>query len=313
MIGLTSCANEVPNIKYANFSGRMARCMGDKDGVVAICNYKTGEIISYLSITDNILLSKPDDFYSEKNKFLYGSYIPGSIMKIVTTISAIEYLEEYDRLSYTCKGISEYLDGNVKCQYAHGTQDIYDAFGHSCNCFYGKLSLSIGKEKMLKTVNRLGFNKQQKFMGEKVAYSCFNPEIDDADLAWSGIGQASSRINPSYFLALISTIANNGVCPFKGMTINITERESRELVTFMSNNFIEYYGSNRFPGIKMAGKTGTAEVVGQNSNSLFAGFSMGDEFPYAIICIIENAGQNSRPAIDVASDILCEVFREEGH
>ncbi len=282
--------------------------LGIYDGVIAVCNYKTGKLECCVSVEKGNRISE-ENFNSENNKFLFGQYMPGSTMKIVTTLCTIENLEDYSNLEYDCTGVSDYLSGNVSCQYAHNIVDINKAFGYSCNCFYGKLALSLGEQNMRNTASELGFNRQFRYNGINISKSVFNPHIDDTDFAWSCIGQASSRINPAHYLYMISTIANDGVSPCKDFSISIDTRDCMKLKKMMRSNVFEYYGIQRFHDLPIAGKTGTAQNKGERSSSLFVGFSADSAFPYAIICIMKEAAAQSNKAIDAAANVL-QYFAE---
>lgn len=278
------------------------------DGVVAVCNYTNGKLICCASSVrkENTI----SDFDNPDNKFLYGQYTPGSIMKIATTIATIENLENYNSLEYVCEGKSDYLSGNIVCPYSHGNLNLEEAFGHSCNCFYGKLGLSIGRTKMLKSLNEIGFNKSLRYYGLKISESLFEPSDDASDLAWSSVGQASSYINPAHFLGLISTIANNGVCPVDGMDISVSPDTCEKIKELMSNNVETYYGKDRFNGFDIAGKTGTAEVAGRKSSSVFVSFSLDPSFPYATFVLVEEGGAGTGTAMNITNDMLRAIAKD---
>ena len=79
--------------------------LGDYDGVVAVYNYKTGELLCSVSKPGYDVENVPDNLLtSEKysgvflDKFVSGIYTPGSIMKIITAACAIENIPDiYDR------------------------------------------------------------------------------------------------------------------------------------------------------------------------------------------------------------------------
>lgn len=282
------------------------------DGVVAVQNYKTGELVCCVSVKDGIVTSELSDFDNPDNNFLYGLFVPGSIMKIVTTVCAIR--NDCEKFDYNCTGESEYLSGSIKCPYPHGNVDFEKAFGYSCNCFYGRLALEIGEDAVFETAGQLGFNRKMNYNGIKTETSIFNPHIDEADFAWSCIGQASSKVNPAHFITMVSTIANGGVCPVPGMDIQTGVKEANALKYMMNWNVSGFYnGRMRFPGINMCGKTGTAETAGEISSSLFVGFSADDDFPYSVFCVIEQGGAGVERAMNSASSVLTYIAEKEGY
>ena len=59
----------------------------------------------------------------------------------------------------------------------------------------------------------------------------------------------------------------------------------------MHNNVIETYGQDRFPGMDICAKSGTAEVARiSHQNAWFTGFLRDEATPYAFIVLVENGG-----------------------
>ena len=55
----------------------------------------------------------------------------------------------------------------------------------------------------------------------------------------------------------------------------------------MANNVTQTYGADRFPGMDICAKSGTAEVgEGQTPHAWFAGFLRGEETPYAFVVLV---------------------------
>ncbi|MBR3706950.1 MAG: penicillin-binding protein, partial [Firmicutes bacterium] len=73
----------------------------------------------------------------------------------------------------------------------------------------------------------------------------------------------------------------------------------------MRNNVVETYGDDKYPGLELHAKSGTAEAAGQAPNSWFCGFS-GD---YAFVVCVEKGGYGSAVAGPVANTVLQEVHR----
>ena len=73
----------------------------------------------------------------------------------------------------------------------------------------------------------------------------------------------------------------------------------------MRNNVEDVYGADRFPGLDICAKSGTAEVGGgEDPHALFAGFIRNEKAPLAFIVIVENGGRGSTVAGNVASTVL---------
>ena len=72
-----------------------------------------------------------------------------------------------------------------------------------------------------------------------------------------------------------------------------------------------YYGDNKFPELKMCGKTGSAEVSNGRSHAWFVGFSYDKKFPYAIVVCLENGGIGYNDAIPAANKTLQALLKAE--
>ena len=72
----------------------------------------------------------------------------------------------------------------------------------------------------------------------------------------------------------------------------------------MFNNVETVYGNYSFPGLEIAGKTGTAEVEGKEPNATFVGFLQDPNHPYAFIVTVENAGGGQEVAVPIANAVL---------
>ena len=76
----------------------------------------------------------------------------------------------------------------------------------------------------------------------------------------------------------------------------------------LRSDVVNYYGDGKFSGLKMCGKTGTAEVsTGDNGlapHAWFVGYSQREDLPLAIVVVVENGGGGGSVAIPVASKTM---------
>lgn len=313
--------------------------MNGYNGVVGVMNYKTGEIICIVSTPTYDPLNKPSE---EKegmylNKFFKGVYTPGSTFKIITLASALENIQGLENMTFDCegngKGQVQIGEGYVFCSGVHKNIMIEKAFNVSCNCAFAEISDTLGKEKLTATAEGAGFNRQMNKINGKITCNTSTLNLSEAkalDTAWAGIGQYTTLVNPCHLLTIVSSIANGGTVtePYlvskitspAGKTVySYTQRETdkyfspavaEELKKYMRSNVVNTYGDNRFSGLEMCGKTGTAEVSdaeGAKPNALFAGFSSNDDYPYAIVVVVEDSAKSITTAVPVASKVMAAV------
>ena len=134
-----------------------------------------------------------------------------------------------------------------------------------------------------------------------------------ANLAWSGIGQYEDLICPYSMLRYVSAIANGGSVvepsllldtPSGSSTTLLSTATANKLRDMMNYNVSAHYGTNRFPGLNLCAKTGTAEVGDGTSHAWFTGFLLDDAHPYAFVVLVENAGGGLTNAGAVANTVL---------
>lgn len=313
----------------AEVSKAAYNALGDRNGMVGVYNYETGEILCMVSSPGYDPVNPPE--FSEDdtsgayiNKFLSSNLIPGSIFKLVTSAAAIETVSGLDDWSYTCSGVS-YINGEkITCAggTAHGWVDFESALANSCNCAFADLTLKVGASAMEEYTEKLGLTTSYNIDGIRNSAGDFEfPTDADLNLAWAGIGQYNDQLNPCSMLVYMGAIARGGtgVVPkvlhssFSGAeeTERMIETDTAEKLTdMMKNNVESTYGEGNFPGLDIYAKSGTAEVYGREPNAWFTGFIKNEGHPYAFIVCVENGGYGSSVAGPVANQVLQAAIGE---
>ncbi len=315
--------------------------LNGRNGVVVAYNYETGEIICSVSSPNYDITDKPsaeEIALNENGKYegLYinrlidGLYTPGSTFKVITAISAYEYVSDINSFSYTCEG--ETVVGGVKvtCPHEHGKMNFQECFTQSCNCAFAVLSQKIGANNLQKTAESLGFGKTFAFGNSTTSASQISLEKATAgDLAWASVGQYDTLVNPYHMLTVMGAVANNGqaVLPYAVATVTtpagkvvesaapqtvdyITSAQASQIAKLMRSTVENKYGDENFKGLQMCGKTGTAEVSeDKEPHAWFVGFSQNPDCPVAIVVVVENGGWGSSEAVPVASQVMTEIYK----
>ena len=315
--------------------------LNGRKGVVAAYNYKTGELLCSVSSGNYDIRNKPsaeeiaenengkfDGIYM--NRLIDGLYTPGSTFKIVTAASAIENKADINDWKFICEGEIT-IDGvKVTCPHSHGKLSFKTAFSNSCNCAFAQLSADLGKEKLTATANEFGFGESFAFgkgPTEKSRIDLSNAE--KGDIAWAGVGQYTTLVNPYHMLTLVGSVANNGtaVLPYAVSTVATPEGRiieetiagnrgcispdvANQLKDMMRFTVEDNYGDWRFKGLDMCGKTGTAEISDEEEpHSWFVGFSENPSCPVAIVVVVENGGWGSSAALPIASSVMDSAYK----
>ncbi len=312
-----------------------------KNGVVAAYNYETGELICSVSSPNYDIENKPsqeeiDSDESGKYEGLYlnrlidGMYTPGSTFKIITATSAVENLPDADSFTYKCTG-KTVIDGvKVTCPNIHGEMNFKECLANSCNCAYAHLANEIGADKLTETAVKFGFGKQFDFGNQKTNASRFDLTGATAgDVAWAGVGQYTTLVNPYHMLTVLGSIANDGVAvlPYSVSELvtpagKVVAQHKTESVTYLTPEtasavdemlrFVvtDNYGDSKFEGLSMCGKTGTAEVEdSKKPHGWFMGYSQNPKCPVAIVVVVENGGWSSQTALPIASRVMGEIYK----
>lgn len=311
--------------------------MGDRSGAVVVMNYKTGEILASVSTPgfDPKTLKKPEENDSGSqlvNRATMGKYTPGSVFKLVTAAAVLEYRPELASKTYTCTGELDFgEDGKVTCAggAVHGALDLNGAVTKSCNCVFAQIAKDLGENNLKKMAEKLGYNEDFLFDDLIVYQSSYDlTGARDIDYAWSSVGQFKDTASPMHVCMITAAIANDGVMMEPKLVKSVMNYRNFEYIKMSSNTFkrcmsaqtaqqlqemmvnVVKKGTGRsaaVSGVTVAGKTGTAEVSDsktQKPHAWFTGFIQDDEYPYAIVVMIENAGGGGSQAAPIAASVL---------
>lgn len=289
------------------------QALAGRNGLVAVYNWKTGEILCLVSgpsfdpADSNAAASAASGAYI--NKAVSAAMTPGSIFKLVTSAAAIETLPALPEWRFTCTGKYEVEGEYVTCYSAHGEQDFHDALKNSCNCAFAELTLRMTPATMEKYVKQLGLTQSYDINGIHSAAGHFEFDAAGINRAWAGIGQYENQLNPISMMVYMGAIAGGGSAAepvllkgSSGGSVKLLNADTAaELKEMMRNNVTGNYGDDNFPGLELHAKTGTAEVgEGRSPHGWFTGFS-GD---YAFIVCVENGGSGIGAAAPVANAVL---------
>lgn len=304
--------------------------MDGRQGTVGVYNYKTGDILCMVSTPSFDPENPPDASSAEDgvylNRFLSSAQVPGSIFKTVTLTAALENLPDLKDRTFTCTGETTVGGTVITCPKPHGKMDIESAFANSCNGVFGALAAELGGDTMTKYVEQAGLTRRMSVDGIMTAAGHYDVrDADKGQIGWSGVGQYTDTVNPCNMMTYMGAIANGGTAAVPRLILDITTpsgiptswqrtEETDTLVQastasqvkeMMKNNVVQTYGTDRFRGLDIGAKSGTAEVGGdKRPNAWFAGFLDDPEHPYAFIVLVENGGGGASVAGEIAATVL---------
>ena len=251
------------------------------------------------------------------NRGLVGRYPPGSSMKVVTAAAALE--EGVVTPETLLTGPKEYQGVRNFESGEFGTIPFATATKYSVNTAYAQVAQKLGAEKLLEYAERFGFN-QTPDVPLEVGVSSFPAPEGAGDLMWSAIGQAQVLATPVQMASVAGTIAKRG----KRMNLRVTldekrsgervvsRRTAQQMASMMEDVVVGGTGSGaRIAGLRVAGKTGTAEVdVGgkRKNHAWFIAFAPVEAPRVAVAVVAELGGIGGRVAAPLAGQTLINVL-----
>jgi len=288
--------------------------LAGRSGAVLVMDYKSGDILCMVSspgFDPSIGSAGTEGVYI--NRALSAVYTPGSVFKIVTLAAALENIGDLTQRRFYCSGSDTVGGETVRCSGSHGEQTIEEAFANSCNVAFAQLSLELGGDVLREYADFLGFTQELSLNGIPVKIGNFDAAVSgSASLAWSGIGQSTDLISPFALLRVSAAIANDGILKTptllkgggRGSDRLFEESTANALADMMRYNVLYHYGSDRFPGLDICAKTGTAEVGDGTSHAWFTGFLRDKNHPLVFAVVVEHGGGGLQTAGAVANTVL---------
>lgn len=304
----------------ANACAAALNAFEGRNGSAFLYNYETGEVLVKVSAPNYDPMNVPGDLLENEayngvflDHTLTSTYTPGSIFKLVTAAAAMDTFSDWDTRTYTCERSCVIGESTVTCLDWHGSLNMSQAMGYSCNLYFARLALEIGPDKLQETAERMGFGERFTFDSVMTAASTVDlSAVSDLELAWSAVGQADVLTNPYHMALLMGAIANGGTVTQphligRGSTTQydlVDSGTAAALREMMRNTVSYYYGSSLFGGYTVCAKTGTAEVNGQDPNCWIVGFCEDASAPYAFAVCVENGNSGLYTAGGVVSAML---------
>jgi penicillin-binding protein A len=284
------------------------------------------------------------------NRATAGKYQPGSTFKMVTASAALDTGRftpdsPFDDPGYCIEyGKQVRNAGNPEAPETFGHVDLATGFEHSINSVFCNVGKTLGAGTVLRYADRYGFYSVPPLEtpeNERVAsglYShghLFNPKHPDTavDPGRLAFGQERLQVTPLQMAMVAATIANHGiemrphlieriVSP-GGKTVThlkperlaqpIKRQTADELTQMMELAVQGGTGTPaQIPGIRVAGKTGTAETGRADINTTwFAAFAPADAPRIAIAVVVENqrGGFGGTIAAPIAKQVMEALLR----
>ncbi len=327
-----------------------ARLLEGKVGSIVAMDPRTGEILAMASspaFNPNLFARRinnedwrrliDDPYHPLQNRALQNTYPPGSVFKMVMSVAALEESVVDPSNKVFCRGFSMINDHRYRCwkSAGHGWMNLHDAIKYSCNVYFHQLGQKLEVDTIARYSRLFGLGSKSgiDLAGEKAGLV--------PDRAWSrrsrgtrwfsgetisvATGQGPLLVTPLQIAVMTSALAMNGrlVVPSflprssgeKPQELGLSQRSlklTRDAMWAVVND--EGTGrSAKVSGFEIAGKTGTAQVVRQETwtknkdlaaekrdHAWFASFGPFDDPQLTVVVFVEHGGAGSEAAAPLA-------------
>ena len=324
-------------------------------------NANTGEVLaagSFPEFDNNIFVSgisykKWDELRNDlnhpfTNKLVNGLYPPGSVWKMGVALALLENGLSKD-FTTTCDGAFPLGNRKFRCwkEKGHGTVNFKKAIRESCDVFFYKASLNIGIRNIKKTMDKFGFGQKtgidqvNEFIGINPnptwKYNRYKSPWAKGETVISAIGQGYVLVTPMQIARYISYLAS-GKLPkphiFKEnyeepKDVDIDEKNLNIIRSGMydvvNNKKGTAYWHTLSSKVKIAGKTGTAQVVSipqsekkrmleseleyfKRSHAWFSAYGPYKNPQYVVSVVVEHGGHGGSAAGLIVSKIFNKLL-----
>jgi peptidoglycan glycosyltransferase len=257
---------------------------------------------------------------------------PGSTMKIITATAALEagIVKPTDTFPVaTAATIDGYTLHNANGEACGGT--LINAFAVSCNSVFAPLGARLGARRLVATAERFGFNQPPSIPGAAESEIPSAATIGDSlAVGSSAIGQGRVQASVLQMTDVAATIAMGGRRPIPTLLagqpprfVTVTTPKVADEVQRMMVAVVAYGTGTAasIPGITVAGKTGTAELVNttqtgaapnaaanssRNTDAWFVGYAPVGQPRIVAGALFPNQGAGGATAAPAVREVLIE-------
>lgn len=288
------------------------------------------------------------------NKLINGYYPPGSVVKMGVGLSFLNSKNISPSTQYVCNGSIELGGRFFRCwnRSGHGPVDLKHAIKYSCDVYFYNGSLQVGIDQISETLSRIGFGAKtgvdlpSEFVGtlpsKEWKMQRYRQSWFQGDTLNTAIGQGNFLATPMQIARYTAQIAKGGeVIPhfLKSIENNNTTIENRmdenkkEIFTLFEKSQLPYIRDAMYAvaneqggtsyrylhnlDVKVAAKTGTAQVVGfsqtdknrvdekqfeyyTRSHAWLTSYAPYSKPKYVVTVLLEHGGRNITSGATVA-------------
>lgn len=295
-----------------------------------------------------------------QNKGIQGQYPAGSVFKIITAIAGLESGMITPNTQFICTGAFHYGNRDFRCwkEGGHGAISLQRAIVESCDIYFYQAGLKVGVDLIAHYANEFGLGrvigislpheKQGTVPSSSWKKKRFGvPWYSGETLSFS-VGQGYLNVTPLQLLMLISGVANGGKLylpqvverveniygnklkeypPVELRRANVSEKTLQIVQEALRGAVNDPHGTGwtcALKDVKVAGKTGTAQVVRMPENfkkgdmnrmplkfrdhAWFVAYAPFEDPKISIAVLVEHGGFGASAAAPIAKKVIEKYF-----
>ena len=238
-----------------------SKILEDKAASVCVMDIYNGDIITMVSSPSydpNSFVHGIDKNYwnelisNEKkplnNKAIAGLYPPGSTIKIIVALSALENGIWNPKKYVNCSGVTELYGEKFHCwkKKGHGPMNMRSAIQRSCDVYFYEVARLLGVDRLSETAKKFGLGKKvlDGFIEERpgvVPSTAWKRKFIGknwylGETLHSGIGQGYFQSTPLQLCLMTAQIANGGFEIKPRILANEKKNNLREYIKYKNEN-----------------------------------------------------------------------------
>ena len=287
--------------------------------VLAMASYPTYDLATFRQSSVYAALNA-DPNHPFTNRATQGRYAPGSTIKPLTAVAALEEglitPTERIRSPYRWYYPNDPTHSYINCAGGdHGRLNVTQAITRSCNYFFAEMGYELGMDTYLEYLQAFGLGEHTDIeIGDAAGTLPENPEGQDR-APWAAFGQANQAYTPLQIANYIATLVSGGKFCQPHLLKSVKTYDNTEVVTVgetepervvsisdstlqaVKEGMLGYtqpggsvYNAFRSCVVSAGAKTGTSQLGGdQTENGVFVCFAPYDDPEIAVAIVIEHA------------------------
>ena len=345
---LPNPGNDIHTTLDVSLQALLENEFNDKKGTAIVSNPRTGGILAYVSAPDykpdlftGMISSKDwktviaDSNRPLLNRVTNGTYPPGSIYKMVVGVELLEKQLVTTDWSVFCTGEYEFYDRTFRCwnENGHGKINLEQAIVQSCDVYFYQAIQNVD-------INDLAIRSKQFLHGLITAIDLpteMKGRVPDRQFmnklhgryGWSkgamlnlSIGQGEILVTPLQMVAYTNLLATRG----KTYPLHLVQSQNEIIdapairsrtwnriqdymeLTITQSNGTGRWSNPKIPGLRIGGKTGTAENPHGEPHAWFIAYGEKDDEMITITILIENGGSGGEVAAPIAKRVFQHYY-----